>query len=142
MKYNPDAFAFALGGSRMAALFHDNAGHPVCPTDGRTSGLREYQNRFTSASCPLLVCPSPPLVSPYNPSSLWYLCPCCLHIVPASCFPHAFLSKHKMTTHHPFLYTNTSNFLFAVRFAIGTCMLQLRISVNKNLEHVCSHTTV
>jgi hypothetical protein len=34
MKINPDAFAFALGGSRMAALFHDNAGDPVFPTDG------------------------------------------------------------------------------------------------------------
>ena len=32
---DPDAFAFTLGGSRMAALFHDNAGHPVFPTDGR-----------------------------------------------------------------------------------------------------------
>jgi hypothetical protein len=40
MKIDPDAFA--LGGSRMVASFHDNAGDPVCPTDG-CQGLREYK---------------------------------------------------------------------------------------------------
>jgi hypothetical protein len=48
-----------------------------------------------------------------------------------------------MTTYRPFfLFINTSDFLFALRFAIGTCMLQLRISVNKNLEHVYIQSTV
>ena len=39
MRIDPDTFA--LGGSRMAALFHDNAGGPVC--DGWMPGLREYK---------------------------------------------------------------------------------------------------
>jgi hypothetical protein len=58
MRINPDAFT--LGGSRMAASFHDNAGDPVCPTDGCHS----------PTSCRLLVRASPPLASSYDPSSL------------------------------------------------------------------------
>jgi hypothetical protein len=37
MRIDPDAFA--LGGSRMAASFHDNAGGPVSP-DGRMSRVQ------------------------------------------------------------------------------------------------------
>lgn len=47
------------------------------------------------------------------------------------------LGKHKMTTlSPPFFFINTSDFLFALRFAVGTCMLLLSISVTKNLEHI------
>jgi hypothetical protein len=41
MIINPDAFA--LGGSRMVALFHDNAGDPVCPATDKCQGFEDYK---------------------------------------------------------------------------------------------------
>ncbi len=59
MRIDPDEFA--LGGSRMAALFHDNCWRPRLP-DGRMC-----TNRFTTASCRLLLRASPPLATPIQP---------------------------------------------------------------------------
>jgi hypothetical protein len=66
-RINPDAFT--LGGSRLAALFHDNADDPVRPTDGRMSGLRGYKHQRVVSSAGARIA-STPLVSPYYPSSL------------------------------------------------------------------------
>jgi hypothetical protein len=122
----------------MAASFHDNAGDPMAPTDG-CQGF-ESTNYFTSASHRLLVRESPQLASPYNPSS-----PVALSMLlayhPRIMFPSCASQQTQDDDISPFfLFIN--NLRFPLRFAIGTCMLQLRISVNKNLEHVCSQSTV
>jgi hypothetical protein len=116
MRIDPDAFT--LGGSRTAALFHDNAGDPVYPTDGY-QGF-EITNCFTNASrywCAhrhrWLAHTTPRLCSFVRVA--WI----------SSLHPVSLVSKHKMTTSPPFFFINTPNFLFALRFAIGTCMLQL-----------------
>ena len=124
MRINPDAFT--LGGSRMAALFHDNAGDSVCPMD--EYGGFESINYFTSASCRLLVRASPPLAGPCNPSS-----PVALSVFlayhPCILFPScASQQTQDDDTSPPFFFLiNTSDFVFVLRFAIGTCMLQLTI---------------
>ena len=135
MTIDPDAFT--LGGLPMVALSHDNTGDPVCPTD-RCQGFKGTklfdQCVTSSAGAPIATASS----------SLRLLCPCCLHMIPVSCYPSVFLSKHKMTTHYPFFLNQH------LRFPLPSLLFALPLghvcynsqSVNKNPDHFCSQSTV
>lgn len=100
--------------------------NPVCPTDGCHSPTRRvrvvcwcaHRHRWPARTTPRL---SGSLVRV-----------ACISLSPSRTSRQT--QNDGITT--PFFSVNTSNFLFTLRSAIGTCMLLVRISVNKNLEHI------